>query len=365
MKKIQICTCVFFLVFVFGFSVLQLLPDQSFSEQENRVLSQMPEWSLESIASGEFSDAMEEYASDQFPFRNLWILINHLYERTLQKLEIGGNYVLSDRIIQQFHTADVQNIEKSISKINDFSLKTGKSIDLLLIPTASAIDGKHLSKLTNEVNQKELLHQIEIKLSETVELIDVYDRFMASEKEIYYATDHHYNEYGAYLAYESYMNHLGKQPSEFTFETVSDSFKGTLYSSSGAFYMKGDEIVRMDPVENVEVSVEYEQNGKVFDSVFHEENLKRKDQYTYYLDGNHSIVDIETSMTDKPSLLIIADSYSHLMVPYLICDFSSIRVVDLRYYRNALSESVNEYDKVLVLYSLENLSGDDGLSWLR
>lgn len=365
MKKIQICTCVFFLVFVFGFSLLQLLPDQKFSDQENRVLAQMPEWTVESVVSGEFSDAMEEYASDQFPLRNLWILINHFYERALQKLEIGGNYVLNDRIIQQFHTADVENMKKSISKINDFSFKTGKSINLLLIPTASDIDGEHLSQLTNEVDQKELLNQIEAQLSSTVELIDVYDAFKASEKELYYATDHHYNEHGAYLAYVSYMNHLDRQPSEFTFKTVSDSFKGTLYSSSGAFYMKGDEIVRMDPIQDVEVSVEYEQNGELFDSVFHEENLKRKDQYTYYLDGNHSIVDIETSMDDKPSLLLIADSYSHLLVPYLICDFSRIRVVDLRYYRSALSETASDFDEILVLYSLENLSGDDGLSWLR
>lgn len=365
MKKIQLCTCVFFLLFVFGFSFLQLLPDKSFSDQENRVLAQVPEWSIEAAASGQFSDQMEEYASDQFPFRNMWILINHLYERALMKLEIGGNYVLSDRIIQQFRVADEQNIKKSISKINDFSLETGKNIDLLLIPTASAIDREHLSSFANEVDQQALLSQIESQLIETVQMVNVYDALDASEKDVYYATDHHYNEHGAYLVYQAYMNHLGKEPSEFTFETVSDSFCGTLYSSSGAFYMKGDEIVRMDPVEEVEVRVEYEQNGEVFDSIFHEENLDRKDQYTYYLDGNHSIVEIETSNSQAPSLLVIADSYSHLMIPYLISDFSKIEVVDLRYYRNVISDHSEEFDQILVLYSLENLSEDDGLSWLR
>ena len=120
-----------------------------------------------------------------------------------------------------------------------------------------------------------------------------------------------------------------------------------------------------NPVEEVEVRVEYEQNGEVFDSVFHEENLDRKDQYTYYLDGNHSIVEIETSNSQAPSLLVIADSYSHLMIPYLISDFSRIQVVDLRYYRNVISDHSEEFDQILVLYSLENLSEDDGLSWLR
>ena len=76
-------------------------------------------------------------------------------------------------------------------------------------------------------------------------------------------------------------------------------------------------------------------------------------------------MDIETSNEDKPSLLVIADSYSHLLIPYLIADFSQIRVIDLRYWKNPVSESAAEFDQILVLYSLENLSSDDGLSWLR
>ena len=365
MKKIQICTCVFFLVFVFGFSLLQLLPDQSFSDRENRVLAQLPSVSIKALASGEFADEMEEYASDQFPFRNMWILINHFYEKALMKLEIGGNYVLSDRIIQQFHIADEQNMMKGISKINDFSAKIEKEVDLLLIPTASSIDGEYLSSFANEVNQKELLQKIKMQLSDSVSFVDVYDVLDASEENVYYSTDHHYNEHGAYLVYEAYLKYLNQEPSEFIYETVSDSFFGTLYSSSGAFYMDPDEIVRMEPKGHVEVKVEYEQNGEIFTSVFHEENLSKKDQYTYYLDGNHSIVDIETSNEDKPSLLVIADSYSHLLIPYLIADFSQIRVIDLRYWKNSISESASEFDQILILYSLENLSSDDGLSWLR
>ncbi len=365
MKKFQICTCVFFLVFVFGFALFQFLPDQTFSDQENRLLAQVPELSVENLASGKFADEMEEYASDQFPLRNMWILINHFYEKALLKLEIGGNYVLSDRIIQQFHTVDEENVMKGISKINDFSVKTGKEVDVLLIPTASSIDREYLSSFVNEVDQKKLLQEIEMNLNDSVSLIDVYDVLDASEERVYYSTDHHYNEHGAYLVYEAYLKNLDREPSEFIYETVSDSFYGTLYSASGAFYMSPDEIVRMNPKEAVEVKVEYEQNGEIFSSVFHEENLSKKDQYTYYLDGNHSIVDIETSNEDKPSLLVIADSYSHLLIPYLIADFSQIRVIDLRYWKNPVSESAAEFDQILVLYSLENLSSDDGLSWLR
>jgi len=361
-KKI---TCIFFIVFVFGFSLLQLLPDKTFSDQENRVLAQFPEWSIEAMESGQFADRIEEYASDQFPFRNAWILINHLYEKMLAKIEIGGNYVLSDRLIQQFSTLNEAVVSKNIEKINAFSELTGKDMDVLLIPTASSIDGEHLSSFANEVDQKELLDVISSKLNPSVSLVNCYDKLDASKENVYYATDHHFNEKGAYLVYESYMEHLQQTPAAFTYEKVSSGFCGTLYSSSGAFYMPCDDIVRIDPVESVDVQVEYEENNEIVHTVYNDANLEKKDKYTYYLDGNHSVVDITTSLSDKPSLLVIADSYSHLMAPYLISSFSEIRIVDLRYYRVMLSEQAENYDKILVLYSLENFSGDDGLSWLR
>ena len=357
--------CIFFLVFVFGFSLLQLLPDQTFSDQENRVLAQFPEWSIESMKSGQFADSMEEYASDQFPFRNAWILINNLYERLLMKLEIGGSYVLSDRLIQQFHTVDDALIQKNVDKINSFSETIGKPVDVLLIPTASSIDREHLSSFVNDVDQKALLESISNRFHPTVSLVECYDRLDASKEDVYYATDHHYNAHGAHLVYQSYMDHLNEQKADFTFKKVSDGFCGTLYSSSGAYYMPCDEIVRIDPVNHIDVQVEYEESGVFFDSVYNDEKLNVKDKYTYYLDGNHSIVDITTSLSDKPSLLVVADSYSHLMAPYLIANFSEIRIVDLRYYRLVLSEQAQQYDQVLILYSLENFSQDEGLSWLR
>ena len=365
MKLAKCCICGFFLVFLFGFSVLQLLPDSTFSEQENRVLAQFPEWSIESAASGEFADQMEEYASDQFPFRNGWVLINHLMDRFLLKIETGGNYVLSDRIIQQFNDYDADKVLKNIRKINEFSALIVQDVDLLLIPTASEIERDRLSDFVNDVDQKQLLSEIKGLLEETVKFVDCYESLAEAEEDVFYATDHHYNEKGAYLVYESYLQHLGKSASEFVMEKVSDDFCGTLYSASGAYYMGCDAIWRIDPKEEVSVQVEYEENGIIVDSVYNEDNLSIKDKYTYYLDGNHSIVNITTSLTDKPSLLLIGDSYTHLMVPYLISEFSEIKVVDLRYYRLALSDDASNYDQVLILYSLENFVEDDGLSWLR
>ena len=63
--KNYIIVCLF-LVFIFGicfFSILQ--EDREFSEMENRNLQQFPEFSYETLKSGDFTKNFEAYMSDQ------------------------------------------------------------------------------------------------------------------------------------------------------------------------------------------------------------------------------------------------------------------------------------------------------------
>ena len=49
-----------------------LLPDRDRSEVENRTLTQLPEFSWESLKDGSYTAAVEEYFADQFPLRDEW-----------------------------------------------------------------------------------------------------------------------------------------------------------------------------------------------------------------------------------------------------------------------------------------------------
>ena len=67
-----------------------------------------------------------------------------------------------------------------------------------------------------------------------------------------------------------------------------------------------------------------------------------------------------------PSLLIIRDSFADSLVPFLLKDFSSIHLLDLRYYREPVSEYIkaNDIDAVLLLYSTEDFFTDSNLALL-
>ena len=91
--------------------------------------------------------------------------------------------------------------------------------------------------------------------------------------------------------------------------------------------------------------------------------LEEKDQYAFFMGGNQSLAVVRTEHTDAPKLLIVRDSYTDSLVPFLTAHFSEIHLVDPRYNKTPLSGYLaeNEIDQVLVLYSAANFVSDTNL----
>ena len=110
---------------------------------------------------------------------------------------------------------------------------------------------------------------------------------------------------------------------------------------------------------NADIKVEIE--GKEYNSLYFDEYLGKKDKYVVYFGGNYAEVDIMTGaeeygQTSKEKLLIIKDSFANSMVPFLLDDFSEITMVDTRFYRGDISRLAEDYDRVLLVYSVNNFA---------
>ena len=110
---------------------------------------------------------------------------------------------------------------------------------------------------------------------------------------------------------------------------------------------------------NADIKVEIE--GKEYNSLYFDEYLGKKDKYAVYFGGNYAEVDIMTGaeeygQTSKEKLLIIKDSFANSMVPFLLDDFSEITMVDTRFYRGDISRLAEDYDRVLLVYSVNNFA---------
>jgi hypothetical protein len=89
--------------------------------------------------------------------------------------------------------------------------------------------------------------------------------------------------------------------------------------------------------------------------------------YPVFLDGNHALVKISNPDAEGGKLLVIKDSYAHALVPFLSENYSEIVMVDMRYYKESLSElCVSEgIDDALVLYSISNFCTDTGVAFIE
>ncbi|MBP8989312.1 MAG: hypothetical protein KBG64_03725 [Clostridia bacterium] len=86
MKKDHIVLIAFILIPLYLLSVISFLrPVQAVSEDENRTLKQMPEFSWHALASGEFTRSFEDFYADQFPFRQFFINTNKKVMDLLKK----------------------------------------------------------------------------------------------------------------------------------------------------------------------------------------------------------------------------------------------------------------------------------------
>ncbi len=99
--------------------------------------------------------------------------------------------------------------------------------------------------------------------------------------------------------------------------------------------------------------------------LYDESYLTKKDKYSMFLGGQQSLGVVKTGNTDKPKLLLIRDSYSDSLVPFLTPHFSEIHLIDLRYYKRSTAQYIadNGIDQALILYSVPNFT-QANLAWL-
>ena len=371
-KRACIVTTVLFLIFIGGFFLLNLLsPDRSFSEQENRYLQQLPAFSLESLTDGTYTKNFEKYTTDQFPFRDTWISMKAGTELAQGKQENNGVYYCEDGLlIERISRPDPAQTEKNIAALNIFAENVDVPVYLQLIPGSGSIWKDALPENAPNYDQRELIDQIYSQVKD-VTPIDVYSVLDAHKDEyIYYHTDHHWTTLGAFYAYQVVAEAMGLTPlekSDFTPEIASDSFFGTVYSTSGFSWVAPDTIEYWVPeTEDIQV-INYPKGqpveGKLYDRSF----LEKKDKYASFFGGNTPMLDITTGAdASLPTLLVVRDSYADCQNPFWFRDFSRIIVVDLRYYKGDIDGLVRDegVDSVLLTYNAGNFASDSEVFFL-
>ena len=370
-KKYCIFLTILFSLFIGGILVGSLLaPDQTFSELENRYLAKPPKLSLENLESGKFMEDAEDYVNDHVIGRDFWVALKAWSERLSGKQENNGVYfgkedTLLNRLDEpswedipaQGSTPAQQGLGTSAAYVNDLVYNVDVPVYFGIIPSSTEIWSERLPKGAPTADEKAIID----RLYDTVQTftIDVYSALEEhKDEEIYYRTDHHWTSLGAYYGYTALMEAMGMEAApldESAKVTVSDSFYGTTFSTSGVRWVAPDHIDRYISGDGVKVTG-YPEGSPVESSLYVDSYLDKKDKYSSFLGGNQPLCVIETEHTDAPKVLVIRDSYSDSLAPFLTQSFSEIHLFDTRMNKTSIKAYVeeNDIDQVVVLYSISN-----------
>lgn len=347
-----------FLIFLFS-------PVKDFSEVENRTLAQMPQFSLKNLASGKFMTDFESFITDQFPFRDTWTDMKARTEKLLMKKEFNGVYLCDDgSLITRFDPPNYALVERNIEAINTLAENTDAQVWLSIVPTAACIYADKLPANAPSYDQTQLIERIYEKAN--VPVIDIASALTAHRDEyIFYRTDHHWTSLGAFYGYEATMEAMGLPVvplSAYSPTVVSEDFYGTVYSSSGVHWTEPDSITLYAGDEGIRVENHSDGTaapGLLYDMSF----LDRKDKYSMFYGGNTPLLLIRTDAEQGQNILILRDSFMDSESPFMLQNFSTIHMMDLRYYRLSVSEYIeeNDIDLVLVSYGASNFASDSSI----
>lgn len=337
--------------------------ENSFSEDENRALQTFPRFSVEKLLNGTYTHQLHNYFSDQIALRKEMIQIKATTELLMGKNENNGILLGKDNYLietYQYNDENYEFLRKNFYKIEKLMHNLEENniqVNSILIPRKVDILEEYFSPYySNEQNQI-VWKQVNNK---HISLKDSLSLRVDGGANVFYKTDHHWNAEGAYYAYCEIANVLDFVPHSleyFNLQTLSSDFYGTTYSKSGFFFVDAEEI-KAPTIENGRYRVTIVDTETEIDSLYDLSYLDKKDKYSLFLSGNNAHVKIYDAQDDtKETLLIIKDSFSHSLAPYL-CEHYNIELIDPRYYSGSIEEyiSENNIENVLFLFGLDTLA---------
>lgn len=340
---------------------------REFSDNENRMLQQSPEFSIKSLTSGRFMTQFEDFVADQFAGRDGWIGTKLKMDKILGKKESNGVYLGSDGyLIEDAAVPDTDNVNRTVEAINQFAASHPKmDFVMTIVPNSSEINEDLLPAGAPVRRQAQDIAQIASSLSTDVTFVDLLPVLSNHrEEQLYYRSDHHWTSLGASYAFPVVADAMKFSTNEqYEVLTVADDFSGTMAAASGSFGTV-DLVDLYVAQPEVQYYVEYSGDPVKYSSIYNSSALEQKNKYEVFFGGNYPKITITTLSETGRNLLLLKDSYANCFIQFLLPYYDHIVIVDPRYYSDDLEADIEDSDitDVLILYNENTFAEDRSLS---
>lgn len=384
-----------FLVMILFVSVSYIVvEDKEKSEEENRMLTQFPEVSVESVLKGKFTSGMISYMNDQFPFRDTFMKIGnkindflHLdvkvgegatletgvgnagggagerlgaEDLNFESKEIieenpGGTTLVIDKgMAMEYYGFEKAYLSSYANVLNKYAQELeGVNVYSLLVPTSAEF---YLPEsLRNErTSQKFAIDAVYSETNDKVIRVDAYPGLERVTKDdsnyIYFRTDHHWTAKGAYEGYAAFCKAAGFESiplEEMPEAFVEGEFFGTFtkLTKNPDVTEKPDSVIYyMQPETEDVTAFTGADMATPYDTELFVNPGEAQNKYLVFLGGDHPLTRIITKADTDRTLVVIKDSFGNALTPFLTNHYKTIYVLDPRTAFTDIREFCRQHD---------------------
>ena len=386
---------------------------------EMRQLTEFPSFSVEGFLDGSFTSDLSLWYADTYPLREPLVAADQWLEErygvdTGTKM-IGGN-VVADELppvtdqetaegeeaaetdepeerekvevpTEDAMAADIQNkimeglyvdngAAYSIYYFSDEAVKGYTSainacakalagdakVYSVLAPNNSAVlDDETLAKLGG-TDQEQAIAYFNSLYDPSVGTVDSWSAIRDHKDEyVYFRTDHHWTQLGAYYVYQKLCEQMGIEPVNLDDQETMrfDGFLGTYYSQirDAAMAENPDYVEAHIPNGTNDMTYWDKDGNKVQSNVISDvTGWNQASLYNTFIGGDEPLEHIHNpEKDDGSSVLVIKDSYGCAFTPLLVDNFEDVWVIDFRYSDENIPEFVREHEIQNVVF-VNNIS---------
>ncbi len=329
-------------------------PKEDVSEAERRPLAQMPEFSADTLLSGKFMTAFEDYTLDQFPMRDRIRQVKSLFHAyVLHQKDNNGIYMADGYAAKLEYPLKEPSLKNAITRFTGLYETYLKDSGCHVVAAVVPDKGYYLAEAKGypAMDYEKLFLEMEEKMP-WAEFVDLTDCLSLAD---YYRTDTHWRQEKILPAAQKVAQTLGVSilPQEdYTQVPLERPFYGVYYGQA-ALPMEPEPLYKMESQLLSQCRV-FNHETKQYGPVYDMEKARGKDPYEVYLSGAKALLTIENpnAATDR-ELVVFRDSFGSSLVPLLVQDYQKVTLVDIRYVAsNLVGQYVDFHGQdVLFLYS--------------
>lgn len=254
----------------------------------------------------------------------------------------AGNVIVVGTRAMEIPSANEQIIESYADTVGRLADAMGSGVRTISLVTPNGGEFYSPQSMHTGIHsQKAMIEHCYASMDAGIVTVDAYSGLRDHADEyIYFRTDHHWTQLGAYYAYQKFCEAAGFEAVALDrFQTgVYENFVGSMYTftkgypQSETLYNNPDTLTYYLPIYETHAKYYADaslQNGVAVSVVYTQLPESTTNKYLCYIGGDTPVCVIE-SAAEGGTCIVLKESYGNAFVPFLTSHYSKIIVIDPR-----------------------------------